>query len=962
MTEPATGDGGESQRTLSTFLSLGGEDRAEWLRTLAEPESELRRLGDDAERAAASTPEAALVGAEAIVDAARSLGLAGAEARATRAKVLAMAYLGRLEPAVVAAMETRRFAAERGEPVESARLALAAMHPLLKLGRVAAAIEAGESAARELVAAGQGDLAARADINLGNVRKAAGQPAEALEHLDRARRALAGDEALVATIDNTRGEALLDLDRFDESREAFASALDHFESNAQSFAAGIVRGNLADLAGRVGSIAEAFEQFSAARTALGDRAGGHVARLAMEESEVFEAVGLIDVAIDRVREARQRFVELGLEFEPLRAAIAEASMLDSMGRLDEAITVLDDVEVAFERLDHAGLRWRRRSMLACLLAERAARDGDTGDRDRAEVIGADAFGSENDGVGLESLRRRLDCSRWHERLGRVEAAVESVEVASRVAQSLGLGVAIAEVETRRAVLLLRTGAVDAAIESARRAVEQVERTRDALGAERLRAAFSGRRLSAYESLVLALVERGGEHAVAEAFEVAEMARSRTLLERLGRRLDAVADESDTGPEVDRLIQRLRGLHAKLALRAREDERSSIDVELRRELASVESDLEHRLSLAAATRAVGGERSTTWGTEGRHWREQLGSDEAIVEYFEAAGRWLAFVATSERIEVRPLDFDASELHETLDRLAFRIRRRLRSGGPPPAPRSVEVGPILTRLGEMLWSPIAELLEDRRRVAIAPHSGLHAVPFAALTVSGRPLVGQHVLSVVPSVRVWSRLRDRGRTRPEGGELLIVGVPDDSAPAVEKEVLEIASTCSAEAPQVLLGADATADRVLERLADPRVDRVHLACHGQFLPEAPHASGLRMFDRWITVRDLGRLARTPRVVVLSGCETGGLAVRRGEEMLGLARTLMSRGSSSVVASLWPISDLGTCELMVDLHRRWSTFDAGTRSPVATALSQVQRDAANSQALGHPAIWSPFIAIGDAR
>jgi len=824
------------------------------------------------------------------------------------------------------------------------------------------------------------------------VRKAVGESEAALGHLERARQVLRGDEMLLATIDNTRGEALLDLDRFDEARAAFDAARSHFAARGHRFATALVEGNLADLAGRSGQLAEAFERFAAAREALGDRVDGHAARLVMEEGEVFEAVGLHDVALERLREAGRRFEALGLAFESVRAALAEASALEGLDREEEAFAVLEGLDRPLEALGHAGLRGRRDARLARLAASRTRRTRDDRDREIAEELGRRAFGEgrepgdEPDPQAiseLDRLRILLDRSRWHEDLGRIAEASDAAGHAETVAATLGLGVAIAESGTRNAELARRRGEIDVAIESARRAVAEIERTRDALGAERLRAAFAGRRLGAYEELVLALVARGGEAATVEAFEVAELARSRTLLERIGREAEAMRGGDDAidvaDPEVRRLLERLRGLHARLSLEARDDQRSIEVGRVRRDLAEAEAALERRLAMRTAASTSPRRSGRLAGGEPQGWRRHLSDDEAIVEYFEASGRWLAFVATRDRIVARPLDVAAASIHDALDRFAFRSRRRLRIAGPAASARSVAVDSILAELGTRLWAPVARELDGRSRITVVPHGVLHGVPFAALDAGDGPLVERHQIAIAPSVAVWASLRGAAKEAAPAGRTVLVGAPDEAAPAVEAEIHRIAaaldsprcSTSGGDVPvlpaasiataEVLCGADASADAVLERLADPEVDVLHLACHGRFLPEAPHASGLRLSDRWISVRDLAALPRTPPVVVLSGCETGGLSVRRGEEVLGLARTLLGTGTRSVIASLWPVSDRSTCELMVDFHRCWSTVEAGSREPVSAALSKAQRALGRSDDFAHPAHWASFIAIGHA-
>ena len=879
---------------MQAFLRLDEAAQEAHLHAREDADAELHRLGDEAERLVSGDPG----GAAAILrdlrgacrrDASRSRSLA----RAARGETLALAYLGRFAEAIELAEQARAEAASGNAATEAARLRLAAMQPLLKLGRSDEAILHGESATQELEAAGEPALAARARINLGNVLKTIGRSSEALEQLDAAIAALAAEASLVATIENTRGEALLQLDRFAESRSAFIRAIEHFKAAAQPFAWAVAEGNLADLSARIGDLAEAFERFAAARERLPAQAAGHAARLLLEEGEVFEASGLPGIAIERLESAADRLAALGLAFESGRAALAIARTRLSMG-LDE------DALAALERLGD----WRRdeRNELRGMALEAVARSGlaaragddvaraaaiESADRLAAAVAAA--------APSLDRIVAGDHLAQAFERLGRIEAALAAARESAETADRLELSAAISVASTTRARLERRAGLQADAIASARRAVASIERTRVSFGADRLRSAFLGSRLGAYEELVLSLVEQGGDRAIEEAFEVAELARSRTLIERLFGSLSPAADEGD--PEAARLRERLQVLHARLASMARDDARSVAIDPIRAELVATESALERRLSERAGATASRGSAASPSTSQG--WRASLAADEAFVEYFEAAGRLLAFVATRDGVRVVRLSASLGELEDLVAKAHFRIRRRLRSAGESLPRSAVDVDGLLARIAGRIWTPLAEALGEASHVIVAPHGCLHAVPFAALAVSDR----ERAVSIVPAAAAWARLAEP-RTESASGDLLIVGVADAAAPRIDDEVAAIASAVGgSRRVRVLAGADATAAAVLAQLADPQVAVAHLACHGQFLLEAPQASGLRVHDRWISVREVAALPRTPSTVLLSGCDTGSVAVMPGEELLGLPRAFLAGGTRRLTRPTGPRS-----------------------------------------------------------
>src|SRR5216684_602167 len=74
------------------------------------------------------------------------------------------------------------------------------------------------------------------------------------------------------------------------------------------------------------------------------------------------------------------------------------------------------------------------------------------------------------------------------------------------------------------------------------------------------------------------------------------------------------------------------------------------------------------------------------------------------------------------------------------------------------------------------------------------------------------------------------------------------------------------------VLVGEQASRAAVRDQVAD--ADVVHLACHGQFRPDNPLFSALRLGDGWLTVRDAYDLDLDGTLVTLSACETGASAI----------------------------------------------------------------------------------------
>ncbi len=72
-------------------------------------------------------------------------------------------------------------------------------------------------------------------------------------------------------------------------------------------------------------------------------------------------------------------------------------------------------------------------------------------------------------------------------------------------------------------------------------------------------------------------------------------------------------------------------------------------------------------------------------------------------------------------------------------------------------------------------------------------------------------------------------------------------------------------------------------------------------------------------------------KLVVLSACDTGVGEVKNGEGVYGLRRALVLAGSETQVMSLWPVSDKGTRDLMIEYY--WRLLRGEGRSAALRAV-----------------------------
>jgi CHAT domain-containing protein len=137
--------------------------------------------------------------------------------------------------------------------------------------------------------------------------------------------------------------------------------------------------------------------------------------------------------------------------------------------------------------------------------------------------------------------------------------------------------------------------------------------------------------------------------------------------------------------------------------------------------------------------------------------------------------------------------------------------------------------------------------------------------------------------------------------------------AGPGLRHAEREVQALHARHGGRLLTGAAAAVDQAMS--AVDGADTVHIAAHGRFREDQPLFSALRLADGPLFGHDVPRLARAPRRIVLSACDSGLSAVRPGDEVMGIAAALLGRGTSTVIASVLPVPDSRTVGLVTALH-----------------------------------------------
>lgn len=117
---------------------------------------------------------------------------------------------------------------------------------------------------------------------------------------------------------------------------------------------------------------------------------------------------------------------------------------------------------------------------------------------------------------------------------------------------------------------------------------------------------------------------------------------------------------------------------------------------------------------------------------------------------------------------------------------------------------------------------------------------------------------------------------------------------------------------------------------------------------------------DALLTASEAAQLRLAADLIILSACDTAGGDGRPGAEGLsGLARAFIYAGARAILVSHWPVDDYAASQLTVKMlagmygPQRLRRAEALRQSMLALMAEPEPRFA-------HPAIWAPFVVVGE--
>lgn len=607
---------------------------------------------------------------------------------------------------------------------------------------------------------------------------------------------------------------------------------------------------------------------------------------------------------------------------------------------------------------------------------------------------------------------KLDLS-WH----KSGQALEELRQASNIAVALGCEECKVQAEFGLAQAQRELGNLSGSLQQTKDTIENLENLRAGIGPSALRASFLGGHEQLYELYIDLSLRNSGqpnsENDSAQAFQISERARARSLLDILSGVRNSLGQEDDQFARKEQAVQRELAANAGQLLRLWQDGKArggvtAADVEGRIQ------QLEAQYNLIEAEKA-GRNKSYAALTQpkyltARQVQEELLDDQTtFLEYYLGEEKSYLWTITQNAISAHVLPPRAQI--ETASRRLYQLLKK----NTPDESVKRELIEAASELSNLVLKPVAEELQNRRLVVVAD-GALQYIPFAALNRPGitgtyQPLMLAHEIVNIPSASAMAAQRQfLAHRAPAERSLAILADPVfsvqdprlsqnprlSSRPTIQPgnvsfnsamRLLEHAQAGSSpvsisrlsftaiEAEKILAIAPARTSMMAVGFAasrnlavSPELEQyryLHFATHGYADARHPELSALvlslldkngNMEDGFLRLQDIYNLRLHADLVVLSACETGLGREIRGEGLIGLTRGFMYAGAARVLVSLWDVSDQGTSELMPRFYEAMLQKER----PPAAALREAQMAMFKSRKWQSPYYWAPFTLQGE--
>ncbi len=297
---------------------------------------------------------------------------------------------------------------------------------------------------------------------------------------------------------------------------------------------------------------------------------------------------------------------------------------------------------------------------------------------------------------------------------------------------------------------------------------------------------------------------------------------------------------------------------------------------------------------------------------------------------------------------PVSMGASQMQTEIDKLRALLEKRSTDQYLLPA----------KKIYDLLIRPMeADLAAAKPSTLIFIQDGvLRNVPMSALHDGKEYLIQKYAIATTPSLSLTiPKPLERGNLNALIAGLTVARPPFDALPNVKAEAAGVKKILGGTE---LLDQNFTLANFQDHLQKNTYSVIHLATHGKFGVNNENTF-LVGYDGLISIEEIDNLLRTQsskhpvELLTLSACQT---AAGDNRSALGMAGVAVRAGVKSALATLWFINDESTVQLVEDFYTQLRQPNVSR----AEALRKAQLKLIADKNYNHPAVWSPFILIGN--
>ncbi len=476
-------------------------------------------------------------------------------------------------------------------------------------------------------------------------------------------------------------------------------------------------------------------------------------------------------------------------------------------------------------------------------------------------------------------------------------------------------------------------------------IQVMESVRATATLEEVRTGFEDKSFSVYQEAILLLMRLGRP---IQAFEMAEKARARMFLDRLGNlrpdihkapTVEIVKEEQALASNLSSLAIQLKQERVKPHSGVSAVAATSLENQLAAKRRAYE-ELLTRLKLDTPEYASLRTVATLSLNEAQ---QSVPKDTTLLVYFVTPEKTLIFLITSGSFSSVEVSVKAADLEAAAQWfLSFP-----RLGDPKPQ--------SLRDLHDWLLTPVKARIKTRF-VGVVPHGLLHYLPFAALTDGQRYFGDEHAIFYLPSASVLPFIQKK--SKPVGAQMLAIAKSQaEGMPVLQHADEEAEAVAGLFSTRAFTAGNASKMEFLKRAGASSM--LHIAAHAELNTANPLFSRIMLGGGKddtgaLEVREVYDLdLSNASLVVLSSCETQLGRQSQGDDIVGLNRAFIYAGTPTVVASLWTVDDESTSYLMKSFYTH---LKRGLTK--AEALQAAQKEARKKYP--HPYYWAGFVLTGD--